>query len=133
MEDQKRLPESLEEFMAAAAAQARLVLDADPGLPTYDAGLEFQGLAIRTMAEAPESGPLSEVTVGLNLIWGALTDEMDAPGRGSAEQDVQAVRHMKQAAAEWLGVMNSPDDRAAYLDFWVHDECGYSRDPPESG
>ncbi|GLW36015.1 hypothetical protein Areg01_89500 [Actinoplanes regularis] len=117
--------------MAAAADQARLVLGADEGLPTYDAALEFQGLAVRAMAKAPESGPLSEVAVGLNLIWGALTDEMDAPGRGSAEQDVQAVRHIKQAAVEWLGVMNSPDDRAAYLDFWVHDECGYPRDLPE--
>lgn len=109
------------------------MLDADAGLPTYDAGSEFQGLAMRAMASAPESGPLSEVTVGLNLIWGALTDEMDAPGRGSAEQDAQAVKHMKQAAAAWLDVMSSPGDRAAFLDFWVHEECGYSRDIPAAG
>ncbi|GAA2564599.1 hypothetical protein GCM10010435_41260 [Winogradskya consettensis] len=133
MTAQRRLQESLEEFLAAAADQARLVLDAGAGLPTYDAGVEFQALAVRAMVKAPKSGPLSEVTVGLNLIWGALTDEMDAPGRGSSEQDIEAVRHMKQAAFEWLSVQDAPGDRAAYLDFWVHDECGYSRDLPELG
>jgi len=36
---------------------------------------------------------------------------------------------MKQAAAEWLTVVDSPEDRAAYLDRWVHDESGYERNP----
>ncbi|WP_431884086.1 hypothetical protein [Micromonospora gifhornensis] len=116
-----------EGFLAAAADQARLVLDAGEGWPTYYAGIEFQGLAVGAMSETPTGEYLPDIPTALNLIWGALTDEMDAPGRGSPEQDAAAVRHMKQAAAEWLTVVNSPVDRATYLDHWVHEECGYRR------
>ena len=116
-----------EGFLAATADQARRVLDADGGVPTYDVGLEFQGLATRAMSVTPEGEYLAEIPAALNLIWGALTDEMDAPGRGSPEQDAAAVRHMKLAAGEWLVVVDLPEDRAAYLDRWVHDECGYER------
>ncbi len=107
--------------------QARLVTDAEEGVATYDAGLAFQGLAMSAMSETPEGEYAAEVPAALYLIWGALTDEMDAPGRGSPEQDDAAVRHMKQAAAEWLTVVDVPKDRVAYLDRWVHDECGYER------
>ncbi|KOX04709.1 hypothetical protein ADK66_26845 [Micromonospora sp. NRRL B-16802] len=100
------------------------MLDVEEGRPTYDAGLEFQGLAMEAMAETPKGEYLPDIPTALNLIWGALTDEMDAPGRGSPEQDAAAVRHMKQAAAEWLAVVDSRVGRAAYLDRWVHDECG---------
>jgi hypothetical protein len=103
------------------------VRDAEEGWPTYDAGLAFLGLAVTAMSETPEGEYLAETPAALNLIWGALTDEMDAPGRGSPEQDAAAVRHMKQAAIEWLTVVEMPNDRAAYLDRWVHDECGYER------
>jgi len=118
-----------EGFLAATAQQARLVLDVEEGWPTYDAGLEFQGLAMGAMSETPQGEYLPSTPTALNLIWGALTDEMDAPGRGSPEQDAAAVRHMKQAAAEWLTVVESPEDRVTYLDRWVHDECGYRRHP----
>ena len=116
-----------EGFLAATVDQARLVRDAEDGGPTYDAGLAFQGLAMGAMAGTPEGEYIAEIPASLYLIWGALTDEMDAPGRGSPEQDDAAVRHMKQAAAEWLTVVDLPKDRAAYLDRWVHDECGYER------
>ncbi|XVU29560.1 hypothetical protein ACQPZJ_21525 [Actinoplanes sp. CA-054009] len=111
----------MSDFLAASAEQARRVLAAEDGWPTYEAALAFQSMAALA-DDLPE-------TIGLNLIWGALTDEMDAPGRGTPEQDAEAVRHMKEAAAEWLTVLKSPDDRAAYLDRWVHDECGYERRP----
>ncbi|WP_141714763.1 hypothetical protein [Micromonospora mirobrigensis] len=114
-------------FLAATVQQARRVLQVEEGWPTYDAGLEFQGLAVSAMSETPKGEYLPSTPTALNLIWGALTDEMDAPGRGAPEQDAAAVRHMKQAAAEWLTVVDSPEDRAAYLDRWVHDECGYER------
>ncbi|MEU5964304.1 hypothetical protein ABZ777_24130 [Micromonospora parva] len=116
-----------EGFLEATAQQARLVFDVEEGWPTYDAGLEFQGLAMSAMSKTPEGESASSTPSALYLIWGALTDEMDAPGRGSPEQDAAAVRHMKQAAAEWLTVVESPEDRTTYLDRWVHDECGYER------
>jgi hypothetical protein len=123
-------PESGPEgFLAATVDQARLVRDAEEGWPTYDAGLAFQGLVMSAMSDTPEGKYLAKIPTALYLIWGALTDEMDAPGRGSPEQDAAAVRHMKQAATEWLMVVDSPEDRAAYLDRWVHDECGYERKP----
>ncbi|GAA2470178.1 hypothetical protein [Winogradskya humida] len=114
-------------FLAATTYQARSVLDADDGWPTYEAGLEFQGLAMNAMATTPKGEFLPDTPTALNLIWGALTDEMDAPGRGSPEQDAAAVRHMKQAATEWLEKMGTPEDRSAFCDRWVHDECGYER------
>jgi hypothetical protein len=70
---------------------------------------------------------LSEAAGALALIWGDLTDAMDAPGTGSPEQDAAAVRQMKRASAEWLDVVFSPEGRASYVDHWVHDECGYAR------
>ncbi|MEU5563451.1 hypothetical protein [Micromonospora musae] len=121
-----------EGFLEATADQAHLVLDAEEGGPTYEAGLEFQGLAMSAMSETPRGGYLPDIPTALYLIWGALTDEMDAPGRGSPEQDAAAVRHMKQAAAEWLAVVDTQVNRATYLDRWVHDECGYQRRAPES-
>lgn len=104
-------------------------MDAEDGLPTYDAGMAFLGLAMSAMPEGAEGKYLAEESTALWLIWGSLTDEMDAPGRGSPELDASAVRHMKQAAAEWLAVVNDPSDRGAYLDRWVHEECGYVRKP----
>ncbi|MFG2038582.1 hypothetical protein [Dactylosporangium sp. NPDC048998] len=118
-----------EDFLAATVNQARLVRDADAGQPTYDAGIGFLGLAMSAMSETPGGEYIAEVPGALSLIWGALTDEMDAPGRGSPEQDAAAVRHMKQAAAEWLEAVETQHDRAAYLDRWVHDEFGYERKP----
>ncbi|MEH1031455.1 hypothetical protein Q3V37_29275 [Micromonospora profundi] len=43
-----------EGFLEVTANQARLVLDVEEGRPTYDAGLEFQGLAMEAMAETPK-------------------------------------------------------------------------------
>lgn len=116
-------------FFAATADEARRVLDAEEGWPTYHAGLAFQGLAMSVMSpEAPDRYP-GEEPMALYLIWGSLTDEMDAPGRGLPEQDAAAVRHMKRAAAEWLSVVHAPQERVAYCDRWVYEECGYERKP----
>lgn len=131
-----RMPSASEEstsgpqgFLEATADQARLVLDAEEGWPTYHAGIAFQSLAMNAMAETLGEY-LPDVPSGIYLIWAALTDGMDAPGRGSPEQDATAVKHMKQAASEWLTVVDSSVDRAAYLDRWVHVECGYERKAP---
>ncbi|MET8282179.1 hypothetical protein [Micromonospora sp. NPDC005174] len=116
-----------EGFLEATTHQARLVLDVEEGLPTYEAGRDFQGMAIQAMVTIPEGEYMPETPTALNLIWGALTDEMDAPGRGSPEQDVAAVRHMRRAATEWLAVVDSRGGRVAYLDRWLHEECGYEQ------
>src|SRR3954447_7481312 len=48
-------------FFAATAEQARKVLDAEDGWPTYDAGIAFQGLAMSIMsADAPARYPDEE-------------------------------------------------------------------------
>lgn len=115
-------------FFAATADHARLILAAESGRATDDAGIAFLSLAMSVAGSAGSSDQYaSEEPRALYLIWGALTDAMDAPGRGSAEQDDAAVAHMKQAASEWLAVLDAPTDRAAYCDQWVYEECGYER------
>ncbi|GAB2621428.1 hypothetical protein Aab01nite_77770 [Paractinoplanes abujensis] len=116
-------------FLAAAAAQARLVLAAGDPDATYEAGLDFAGLAGRALGAAPAGEPIADFPAALSWIWGSLTDEMDAPGRGAPDQGAAAVRHMRRAATEWLEVLGSPVPGAvaAYLDRWLHEECGYER------
>lgn len=122
-----------EGFLEATAHQARAVIAAEEGWPTYDAGIAFQSLAMNAMSGTPEGLYVAEEPARLYLMWGALTDEMDAPGRGSPAQDAAAVQHMKRAATEWLSVVDSPGDRSAYLERWVHEECGYERKPTGEG
>ncbi|WP_162959225.1 hypothetical protein [Micromonospora tulbaghiae] len=55
-------------FLATTVEHARLVLDAEEGWPTYDAGLEFQGLAMSAMSETPAGEYLPDIPVALNLI-----------------------------------------------------------------
>jgi hypothetical protein len=114
-------------FLTATIEQAGRVLDAEGDDLTYEAGTYFAGLANAGASAGSEGDELLEISCDLLLIWGELTDAMDAPGTGSPEQDAAAVRQMKRASAEWLKVVNSPNERAAYLDRWVHDECGYAR------
>lgn len=124
---------ALYDYLAATAEQARRVVEADAGWPTYRAGIEFQSMAMAALSPTRQAGELRDLTGVLYLLWGALTDEMDAPGRGSPEQDAAAVAHMKQAATEWLEVFGTDAARDAYLDRWVFEECGYDRPPTKGG
>jgi hypothetical protein len=117
----------LGDFLEASKSEAHKVLDPEEGHFTYLAGVAFNGLAQRAMTANLDDEYLPEIPTAIFLIWAALTDEMDAPGRGSAEQDAAAVRHMKRAAADWLTVVDSREDRSAYLDHWQYHECGYRR------
>jgi hypothetical protein len=117
------------DFLEATKDKAQQVLDAEEGEPTYRAGIELMGLAMSELRPSPIDNYVPELPSAIHLIWGALTDEWDAPGRASAEQDAAAVQHMKQAATEWLSVADSLDERSAYLDRWVYEECGYERKP----
>ena len=56
--------------------------------------IAFQGLAMRAMFATPQGEFLPDLQGALYSIWAALTDEMDAPGRGSPDQDAASVRHM---------------------------------------
>ena len=117
-------------FLAATEDKAQQVLNTEDGYPTYWAGIAFQDLAANAMAEIKtDDGYLAELPTAIFLVWAALTDEVDAPGR-SAEQRAAGSPHMKRAAAEWLSVVSSPEDRTAYLDRWQYEECGYQRTTP---
>jgi hypothetical protein len=56
-------------------------------------------------------------------MWGELTDRIELK---PAEQG-QAETEMVRAAREWLS-LDLADRRAVtrYLDYWVHDVCGYA-------
>lgn len=116
-----------EALLVATEHQARRVLDAQGLEPTYNAGIEFIGVCMGGMEVHTPDGFLSLVPTALYQVWGALTDEVDAPGRGTPAQDAAALAHMKRATSEWLDVSRSPDRRSEYLDRWVYEECGYER------
>ena len=118
---------STADFLAATADLARAVLQADDGWPTYDAGIRFLSQAMEALSPTVGVSGAEEQAGALHLIWGSLTDAMDAPGRGGHEQDAFAVAQMKRAAAEWLEALGAESSRRAYLDRWVHEECGYAR------
>jgi hypothetical protein len=97
-----------EAFLVATEHQARQVLAAEGLWPTYDAGNNFMDVRLSGMEVDPADGFLRQVPTDLYLVWAALTDEVDAPGRGSPEQDAAALAHMKRAAVEWLDDSRSP-------------------------
>ncbi|GIJ50380.1 hypothetical protein Val02_72660 [Virgisporangium aliadipatigenens] len=100
-----------EHLTQVTALAERLVTAEDP----YEAGLELWGHAGRTAGE---------LAVGMQLIWGFLTDRVEL----KPEEGQQARAEMRRAAREWLALDLA--DRAAvegYLDYWLHDVCGYDR------
>jgi hypothetical protein len=116
---------ALDDFLKATRVKAQHVLEAEAGEPTYRAGLDFMGLAMREMS--PDLiADTNDVPMAIYLIWGALTDQWDAPGRSSGER-AAAVGDMKRAATEWLSLADSSPGRKAFLDRWVYEECGYKR------
>lgn len=117
------------DFLEASRAQAASVLATTNTDDAYEQACLFQTLAVHAMVTALEAHAEADTQTGLNLIWGELTDAMDAPGRGSPAQDAEAVARMRRACTEWLAVLHSPAARAGYLDRWVHEECGYTREP----
>jgi hypothetical protein len=119
-------------FFTASGEHAQRVVEAAEGWDTSRAGIAFQGLATSVAASSDAPNRYPNEPMALYLIWGSLTDEMDAPGRESPDQDAAAVRHMRQAATEWLAVVGVPENRAAYCDRWVYEESGYARSSPEA-
>jgi hypothetical protein len=100
------------EHLVTVTALVKQVLTApDP----YEVGYELWGCSARAEGH---------LAVNMQLIWGALTDRVEL----KPEEGRQARDEMRRAAQEWLAL--DPADRAAverYLDYWVHDVCGYSR------
>ena len=83
------------------AREARTILAGDERI--YDVGSRIWGAAMGGMRETSAQ---SDVAHGLWLIWGALTDMVDAP-RSTATED-EANDMMRRAAAEWLAVAEDP-------------------------
>lgn len=67
----------------------------------------------------------TQLSTGLNLVWGALTDWVERRPKERAE----AESRMQEAAAEWLAVEHDPAAEQRYFDRWVHGILGYDRDP----
>jgi hypothetical protein len=114
-------------LLQSTRVAAEHVLDAEEGEPTYRAGMDFVSLAVGAMSsDVSDTTAANDMPMGIYVVWGALTDEWDAPGRGPAERGA-AVQRMKRAALEWRSAVESPRDTAPYLDRWVYEECGYKR------
>lgn len=120
----------LADLLIATERQARRVLSAEGVWSTYDAGIAFQSLAMEAMSVTDQDGFIPALPTALYQVLGALTDEIDAPGRGSSGQDAEAVQRMRRAASEWINALPSEDSRMTYLDRWVYEECGYDRPGP---
>lgn len=83
----------------------------------YEVALEIHGISAHASTEFESAG-------SVYLIWGELTDWMEL----KTEENEQAEAEMVRAAREWLSL--DPANREAvarYLDYWVHDVCGYAR------
>ena len=119
------LEDALTDFLEATRVRAQRVLDAQESQATYRAGVDFMGLAIKEMSSRVRN-LTNAPPGGLYLIWEALTDKWNAASEGSAER-VPALRRMKCAAAEWLALPDSCEDRTGYVDRWVYEELGFKR------
>jgi hypothetical protein len=92
---------------------------ADP----YPIGTEIWATA---MGAAGTDGTQAEIDCckALWLIWGALTDWVET----RPDEKLAAEAAMRRAATEWVDVADDAALWRAYLDRWVYDEMGYSRD-----
>ncbi len=103
----------------------QLVEAADP-MSVYRKGISLLTLGMRNVGRSSDVGAIA---TPLYLIWGSLTDAIDAP---SANPDpTEAAETMRRAASEWLSVPADPEARRKYFDQWMYHECGYQR-PTES-
>ncbi|MBK5307873.1 MAG: hypothetical protein JJD92_14405 [Frankiaceae bacterium] len=117
-------------FLDGSVLHAEAVLAAQDPWDVYRACNAFSDMASSVMSNAPlEDGFLPQLPSDVYVIWAALSDEMDAPGRAGPEVEAAAAAHMKRAAKEWLGCVHDPQARATYLDHWKHVECGYDKTP----
>ncbi|MEU0963600.1 hypothetical protein ABZ328_29255 [Micromonospora aurantiaca] len=100
-----------EHLAKVTALMGQLLTAQDP----YEVGVELWGCSGRAAGE---------VAPDMQLIWGALTDWVEL----KPEEGQQAKARVRRAAQEWLALDLA--NRAAierYLDYWVHDVCGYGR------
>jgi hypothetical protein len=67
----------------------------------------------------------AEATTGY-LIWAELTDRWEL----KPDERADAAIEMREAASEWLRVKDDTEARAAYLDHWMYEICGYARRAP---
>ena len=95
------------------AAIAAVSASAEP----YWAAVEVHGLSASLMEQFG-------VAYRLWWMWAALTDRYEL----KLEERPAAVAAMVRAADEWLAVADDETARDAYLERWMFDELGLSRD-----
>lgn len=95
------------------ALAEELVATDDP----YEVALEIYGVSALASLEIEPAGFVW-------LIWGELTDRMEL----KPDETEQAAAEMVRSAREGLS-LDLADREAVerYLDYWVHDVCGYAR------
>jgi hypothetical protein len=83
----------------------------------YQVGLDIHGVSAHASMEVEPAGFMW-------LIWGALTDWIEL----KPDESEQAAAEMVRAAREWLALdLADREAVGGYLDYWVHDVCGYAR------
>lgn len=78
---------------------------------------DIHGMSAHAMIEVYPAG-------SMYLIWGEPTDRVEL----KPDEHDQAIAEMVRAAREWLSLdLANHEAVARYLDYWVHDVCGYAR------
>ncbi|MFG1651918.1 hypothetical protein ACGFIE_18540 [Micromonospora sp. NPDC049275] len=101
-------------YMREVTALAESLIAAkDP----YEVALDIHGVSAHASIEVDPAGYVY-------LIWGELTDWVEL----KPDEHEQAAAEMVRAAREWLSLdLADREAVARYLDYWVHDVCGYAR------
>ena len=119
-QDQAR--DRLARFIADSLRLAREIVEAPDATAAYQRGMELLALSMDHIARGDD---VKAAAWPLWLIWGSLTDRLD--GTAAPDDPNESVTMMQRAAEEWIAMAGEPAARTAYLDRWVHDECGYER------
>ncbi|MGW3891442.1 hypothetical protein ACWD69_22360 [Micromonospora chokoriensis] len=101
-------------YMREVTALAESLIAAeDP----YEVALDIHGVSAHAMIEVDPAG-------SVYLIWGELTDRVEL----KPDEHEQAIAEIVRAAREWLSLdLANHEAVGRYLDYWVHDVCGYAR------
>jgi hypothetical protein len=117
-------PIGVDALISESCEAAQQLLDAPDAMAAYRKGMDFMSLVMGNIRAGSPSA-LVDIAMPLYLVWGSLTDAVDAP-RANPDP-TEAAETMRRAAREWLSVAPDPEARQRYLDRWLYEECGYQR------